>query len=500
MSKTAVIYTRVSTEEQGRKYGPLFQEREARDYALRTGLTVVEVIRDEVSGATNLDERPGGRHLIDMAAAGQVEAVVVWQLDRLARPPEEERSRLLTTAEQLARWHVELHEVEHGRIDVRDTLGVVLLMLKSSAATDERTRIGQRSKKGRREKALRGNWVGAGGAPYGYRQAWRDGELELEPDPEQAPIVQELFRLYGSGAQTLSGLVRWLNERNVPAPRGDTWHYSTLRLRILGRRVYLGEFEYAGIVINRPDLALVTEAQWQAVQERFESNKARARRHQKYDYLLSGHFRCGRCGRIMRGYANKAGRLRYYGCRYAVYPGGECDQPRFRADAVEEATWREVHGFLDNPAAIAEKLALLRDQQRAELLPTEERIKAIDGLLTKTRRRKQAQLRALGVLGDDEDILAALQQLKEQEQSLQRERAGLESKLAQGVLSAEDEQKLQASLALIRGELGRADYEERRQLFRFLDLVVEVDGEEFTATCSLGEIAGYRIDSIPSRR
>jgi predicted site-specific integrase-resolvase len=112
----AAIYARVSTTEQKGGYSLPIQVQACREYAARLGLEVVAEFQDDISGATRLDERIGGRMLLELAANSRIEAVIIWRLDRLSRPPEHEYSRLLTAIEHFRRHGVAVHECELGEI------------------------------------------------------------------------------------------------------------------------------------------------------------------------------------------------------------------------------------------------------------------------------------------------------------------------------------------------------------------------------------------------
>jgi site-specific DNA recombinase len=85
-SRRAILYARVSTEEQVRSGYSLAQQLEAlRDYASREGYEVLEEVADlGQSGATL--ERPGMDRVRDLVAAGDVSVVLAQDRDRLANP------------------------------------------------------------------------------------------------------------------------------------------------------------------------------------------------------------------------------------------------------------------------------------------------------------------------------------------------------------------------------------------------------------------------------
>jgi site-specific DNA recombinase len=83
--KWAILYARVSTDEQARSGYSLAQQIEAlREYASAEGYEVLEEVVDPgYSGATL--ERPGMDRVRDLVAAGGVSVVLAQDRDRIAR-------------------------------------------------------------------------------------------------------------------------------------------------------------------------------------------------------------------------------------------------------------------------------------------------------------------------------------------------------------------------------------------------------------------------------
>ena len=83
----AILYTRVSTDEQARTGYYLAQQLEAlRDYAAREGYEVLEEVADPGQSGASL-ERPGMDRVRDLVAAGGVSVVLAQDRDRFAREP-----------------------------------------------------------------------------------------------------------------------------------------------------------------------------------------------------------------------------------------------------------------------------------------------------------------------------------------------------------------------------------------------------------------------------
>jgi site-specific DNA recombinase len=85
--KRAILYTRVSTDEQARSGYSLAQQLEAlREYAASEGYEVLEEVRDPGQSGASL-ERPGMDRVRDLVAAGGVSVVLAQDRDRFAREP-----------------------------------------------------------------------------------------------------------------------------------------------------------------------------------------------------------------------------------------------------------------------------------------------------------------------------------------------------------------------------------------------------------------------------
>jgi site-specific DNA recombinase len=83
----AILYARVSTDEQARSGYSLAQQLEAlREYAAREGYEVLEEVVDPGQSGASL-ERPGMDRVRDLVAGGGVHVVLAQDRDRFAREP-----------------------------------------------------------------------------------------------------------------------------------------------------------------------------------------------------------------------------------------------------------------------------------------------------------------------------------------------------------------------------------------------------------------------------
>ncbi len=107
--KRAILYARVSTDEQARSGYSLAQQLEAlQEYAVREGYKVLEEVSDPGHSGASL-VRPGLDHVRDLVAAGGVDMVVAQDADRITRDPAH-RAFLDDELERLGVWLIVLDD------------------------------------------------------------------------------------------------------------------------------------------------------------------------------------------------------------------------------------------------------------------------------------------------------------------------------------------------------------------------------------------------------
>ena len=140
----AVIYLRTSTKEQN----PENQKEECLRFAKNRGYEVLEVLQEELSGFKDII-RPNYEKVVQMARKGEIQAVIVWAMDRWVR----NRDTLLEDVIILRNYGVKLHSVKEAwleAINIEGSLGRTiqdfLLGLIGSIAEMESERKSERVK------------------------------------------------------------------------------------------------------------------------------------------------------------------------------------------------------------------------------------------------------------------------------------------------------------------------------------------------------------------
>jgi len=287
----AVIYCRVSTEEQAEEGVSLDMQRDVCiDYCRRVGLEVGQVyIDDGVSSTIPLEKRPSGSQLAAQVAMGETEAVVAYEGSRLWRDNLEGQG----TARRWWTLGVTLHYVRGGGAqDLEDPESEFRFGLDAILSRREVRVLRRRIRDGMKSIVQReGRFIG--GDVYGYRPLpERKG---IEPDPEEAEIVKEIFKRWNAGASAME-IMHTLNLRGVLTKRGAQWSWYQVGA-VLRNPVYIGMVRWAGEIHEGAHEPIISKRAWNKAQSRVDLRKRHGGRRLKHYTPL---FRCGHCGSVCR--------------------------------------------------------------------------------------------------------------------------------------------------------------------------------------------------------
>lgn len=414
--ESTAIYLRVSTDEQRERQTIETQRRETARYCELRQMNIQGVYEDDgVSGTVPFSDRPQGSALWRDIAAGNVESVLVFRIDRIAR-------RVIHTLNFVE--HAERHKTKiisvSEQIDLTSAMGRLMLQIAAVFAENERAVMRERSMAGRRRRAAAGKISTP--APYGY--VIKDGDMMI--DEEKAETVAQIFRWYASGTG-MKEIVRRLVAVGTPSPRGSRWLHSTL-IYILKQTHYYGDFTHYRTPLRDPltgkktvrrDFsermitscpAIIDRALYDEVQRQIERNTNTGPASSKRTYLLRGLIRCATCGMTYVGHSisgrkhtDKEGNVKhypdfiYYECASLTNQDYKyCGSPRVNARDLETHVWSEIEGFLRNPSEVIEKLLELHRKRAAGTFDTERRLASINQKIEKNAAQRKRIVHAIG--------------------------------------------------------------------------------------------------------
>jgi site-specific DNA recombinase len=390
--KMAAIYARVSSEQQREAKTIASQTAALIEFAKTRSLEVPKewVFEDEgYSGATL--ERPGLERVRDLAAEGQIQAVLAYSPDRLSR----KYAYQILLIEELAKHGVETVFVNAPQgTSAEDQL---LVQFQGMIAEYERAQILERYRRGKRHRAKSGEVSVLSGAPYGYRYVRKTEETPAfyQVIDVESNVVKRVYEMYTAKNLSIGEITRRLNAQKVPTRKhGSRWERSTVwamlrnpayrgaaafgKTRVAGRvRVTRAMRRRGGFVssdsvgherpreewIEIPVPALVSEASFARAQELLQENKIRSRRRTITPSVVQGLVSCQKCGYAFSRTSTytSARKIHYYKCigsdGWRKLGGPVCDNKRFvRQDLLDEVVWTEVVRLLEDPRLIQREL------------------------------------------------------------------------------------------------------------------------------------------------
>ncbi len=167
-------------------------------------------------------------------------------------------------------------------------------------------------------------------APFGYR---KDEDRRFIPDPDEAPLVREIFRRRIAG-QTWASIARWLNDEGVKPRQSAAWTGATVK-QLTRREVYTGVASKGKHRNENAHEALVSRADFVIVRDIFAKGNGGGPGNETR-HVLNGIVRCAGCSRLMsgRGYKQKGQpRVIQYQCK-VNHTAGKCPAPANVNDSV----------------------------------------------------------------------------------------------------------------------------------------------------------------------
>jgi site-specific DNA recombinase len=410
-TKTAVVYARVSTNEQAERDGEpdgysIPAQRDAgRRKAESLSATVVEVYVDRGESARSAD-RPALQRMLQRLAADPVDYVIVHKLDRLAR----NRSDDVAITAAIAATGAQLVSVTEN---IDETPGGILLHgIMSSIAEFYSRNLAAEVLKGTLEKVRAGGTPGQ--APIGYRNVRRMvGGYEtrtVEVDTERELLVAWAFTAYATGAWSLNSLAEELERRGLTfraTAKLPERPVTAKRLHgVLRNRYYLGIVTWRAVEYEGKHPRLIDADTFHAVQRVLEEHRLSGERPSKHDHYLTGSLRCSRCGRKLL-YTQTRGRrgqsYAYFYCASRLDEAVGCGLRYLPAALVERAVeqqWlaeRVAETDIGELAVgLAADLTLFRQNSQTELSRLQKQLHKI-----KRERFKWAEKAMSGAVPDD---------------------------------------------------------------------------------------------------
>lgn len=316
---TVAIYARYSSETQ-RPQSIEDQIRNCTNYARQHNLDIrPELVFADGAMSGHLQNRPGLAALFKAIEDGRVRTVIIDDASRIFR-----RMACFTNLlEELKFRGVELISVGDGvsSSDENATLNFGIRGIFAQVFLDD---LAKKTHRGQMGQALNGSFLGS--PPFGYQRPVPCGQqfidskgrvraekFKLIPDPQEAEVVREIFRLFNDG-KSANLIAKTLNQRGVltKSKQRGAWSAGTIS-GILQNEKYVGvqiwnktksvrvpksdkkqavvRPENEWVRFFEPEMRIVDDETWATAQQRWKEWETFRRCGRLKGYDLCVHFK-----------------------------------------------------------------------------------------------------------------------------------------------------------------------------------------------------------------
>ena len=354
--RRCAIYTRKSSEEGlDQAFNSLDAQREACEAYIRSqrheGWLPLPTLYDDggISGGTL--ERPALQQLLADIAAGKVDLVVVYKVDRLTRSLAD-FAKIVDVFDAHGASFVSVTQ----QFNTSTSMGRLTLNMLLSFAQFEREVTGERIRDKIAASKRKGMWMG-GNVPLGYDV--QDRRLVI--NEAEAETIRHISRTYLE-LGSVGLLEQRLAEQRICSKlrpqatsarmRGGAMLQRGALYLILQNRLYRGEISHKDAVYPGEHEAIIDQETWDAVQQCLAVNRANehAGHRAKSPSLLAGLIYDQQGKRLIPTHASKGNkRYRYYISK-ALTTGSKksSDDLRIPARELEQLVWGRLSEFLSD--------------------------------------------------------------------------------------------------------------------------------------------------------
>lgn len=354
--------SRADLEAEARGEGETLakHKRALMKLAREKGLNIVR-IREEIVSGESLLHRPEMQELLKEVESKQYDAVLCMDMDRLGRGNMQEQGLILETFRASDTKIITPIKV----YDLRNESDELMTEVQALFARQELKMITRRMQRGRVASVEEGNYI-ATRPPYGYDVVKDNTGRYLVPNPDQAPIVKQIFEWYSNSDLGAGKISNQLNDMGVPSYSGGKWTSASV-LSIIKNAVYIGRIQWkkkeqkkSTVPGKRRDTRTRPEEEWIDVKGKHDPlvdesifNKAqdilKSKYHVPYQLEsgitnpLAGIVRCAKCGLSMvyRPYTTQPAHLMCHNRKF-------CNNKSSRFAYVEEKLLGELEKYLES--------------------------------------------------------------------------------------------------------------------------------------------------------
>ena len=380
MANNAVLYTRVSSDEQKKTGFSLdYQEKQGREYAQKNGLNIVKIFSE--SYTAKKPGRPQFNEMMSYVQKHKVEHLIFLKSDRASRNGVDSAALVYMAERDIYNIHLIQDCICLNRRSrptdflVFEMNNIIANFYPRNLSVDVTTKL--------LEKAEQGYYPER--PPIGYMRKPNLKKAYLQINPEKAPFIKRTFELYSTGNYSYQSLAKQLREEGFLISPSTKCGKSNVE-DILNNPIYMGDFVFKGKrYYNAKHEPIISRELYSACQKIIEERTGA--RTTKYDFTFSNLLKCSKCGCYLVAELKKK-KYVYYHC--TGNRGGTCKSKSYiREEKIEKAvleTFKKFH--LDENTLPLAKRAFI-NQLKEQNGYVEERIESLDSEIAKVKKRSE---------------------------------------------------------------------------------------------------------------
>lgn len=377
--KRAIIYTRVSSDEQAEKGFSLpYQEEQLRKYCASRELIIIAHYREDYSAKTF--DRPEFNKLMSYCKRnpGDVDLLLFINWSRFGRNAGEAYSVI----KQLDKLGIEPQAIEQP-LDLKVPENKMMLAFYLASPEVENDRRSLNVKAGIYRAKKEGRWTTL--APVGYKNIrTEDGKALIIPDKD-AHLIRAAFNEFASGAYAVEELRQKLVAKGLKCERSR--FPELLRNKAYISKIFVPAYkDEPGFYAQGIHEPLISESLFFQVQDILEGRAPnRPTKNTLREQLpLRGFLECIKCGKTLSGSASRGngGRYFYYHCTCG------CNE-RFRAEEANSSFIEYLKDIRPHPSILELNYEILLDEFESKIKVDKGELRKIEEEIEKNSRRLQ---------------------------------------------------------------------------------------------------------------
>lgn len=406
-----IQYSRKSSEAKERQALSINdQNLECERYAHQFGLNIA-IKLEESKSSFKPDIRTEFNKMIELIQLRQVNAILTWKPDRLARNPKEGGILMQLLQDGL------LQEIRTATGDVyTQNSDHLILQIHFGMANQYSRNLSQNVKRALSHKCERGEYPRP--AIVGFETFGIRGSKNIKPHEFEAPLVKEIFDLAKTRLYSLGYLTEYIYNKGLRTKKGNKISKSHL-YSILTCPTYYGYFYRNGELYKGNYEPIVNKKLFDQVQEALKDRSKPKVNTWVYPY--KGLLRCGECGCTIKvtvkekfyPRTKRTAQYKYYQC---THRRGNCHQPALNPDELNTLLSEGISKIYIDKKVWELGIKLLREKHKDETIKNTQQLTNLQKQYQTLREKLNnlIDMRANGELDKDEFLAQKEVVLKEQ--------------------------------------------------------------------------------------